>query len=159
MKKYMRRVFLAVVLAVGLLLPAGRASAGYLGGLEADALESLVEESVGRTVVISFWATWCAPCRQEVPGLKALRESVPDSDMLLIGVSLDYDETALKNYADDMGLNYPVYLGGDEVADRYGVQGIPKLMVWDAQGTLRVDHVGYLPDDAMSELVMQFVGE
>lgn len=134
-------------------------NAGYLGGVDAKALQDIIDDSTGRVVVLSFWATWCPPCVREMPDFMALRRSVPDDEMCLIGISLDFDEDSLKTYVDENKVNFPIYRSTPGLAKHFEVEGVPKLMVWDAQGTLRVDHVGYVPGDVLRALVMQFLPE
>ncbi|WP_462328091.1 TlpA disulfide reductase family protein, partial [Desulfobaculum sp.] len=111
-------------------------NAGYLGGVDAKALQDIVDDSTGRVVVLSFWATWCPPCVREMPDFLTLRRSVSDDEMRLIGISLDFDEDTLKTYVDENKVNFPIYRATPGLAKHFEVEGVPKLMVWDAQGTL-----------------------
>ncbi|NJB67819.1 thiol-disulfide isomerase/thioredoxin [Desulfobaculum xiamenense] len=130
----------------------------YLGTIDARGIERLIAQAQGRAVVVSFFATWCSPCREETPEFIALRDEVSHEDLLFVGVSLDFDEEALTGYVRSEGVNYPVYLAEPGVAAHFGVEGIPALLIWDAEGTLRSAQAGYLPREEMRALVMRYIG-
>jgi len=100
-----------------------------------------LSEQKGKVVLIDFWATWCAPCRAEVPHLKTLYADFKAKGFEIIGISLDRDEQDLKKYIEENGLTWPIAFSGkawkDETAALYGVQSIPSMWLIDRQGILR----------------------
>ena len=112
----------------------------------------------GRVVVLNFWASWCAPCRTEIPDFIALRGELAPADMLLVGVSLDFDPGAARAYAEKAGITYPVWVGTDDVYEVFGVEAIPRTMIWDRRGNLAVDHVGILPPEVLRGEIERLVG-
>lgn len=99
----------------------------------------------GEIVVVNFWATWCAPCRKEIPGFIALQEEWADKGVTFVGVSLD-DEgfEVVRPYAEKMGINYPLVVGDDRLTKKYGgVQGLPTSFVVGPEGTVQSAHLGF----------------
>jgi len=96
----------------------------------------------GKHVIVDFWATWCGPCRREMPHLKALYESHKDG-LRVVAVSLDTDMEALATYLKDQKIDWENLVGdaARDMATRYGVRGIPTMMLLDPEGkVLKVAH-------------------
>jgi thiol-disulfide isomerase/thioredoxin len=99
----------------------------------------------GKVVIVNFWATWCPPCREEIPGLIALQNKYKDR-LQVIGVSVDEDAPAsfVKAFADREGINYPIVMG-TEIAKEYGgVPALPTSFVVNTDGRVVQKHVGLL---------------
>ena len=100
----------------------------------------------GEVVIIDFWASWCAPCRSSMPGLKELHRAYQNQGVVMIGVSLDRTEADAANYLKDNGYDDVIGLwesvsASQKVARLYGVSGIPHTLVLDRYGIIRfVDH-------------------
>ena len=97
----------------------------------------------GKVVVLDFWAPWCPPCRQEIPDFIALQNAYASKGLQVIGVGLDKPQN-IASFEVQEGINYPVALGNNDVADLYGgVDGIPTTFIIDRQGNIRRKFVGY----------------
>ncbi len=81
----------------------------------------------GKAVLLNFWATWCPPCKVEIPWFIELQRQYGPQGLQIVGISMDdASPDAILKFAADMGINYPVLLGDDKVADAYGgVQALP----------------------------------
>ncbi len=130
--------------------------AEFRGVLSSEQLTSMVEDSSARVVLVNFWATWCGPCRQEFPSLISLREKYSQEDLLLVGVSMDYNADSVQFFSDRVGFNYPIYVDTGDIANDYNVTAIPRMLVF-ANGTLQGSHVGYVPADTLDALVQSFL--
>ena len=98
----------------------------------------------GKVIVLNFWATWCGPCRAEIPSLVDLQKQY-SKDLVVLGVSVDDPVDKLKPYASEMKMNYPVLVGNgrEDVQDAYGpLWGIPVSVFIDRDGKVAKKHSG-----------------
>jgi peroxiredoxin len=97
----------------------------------------------GRVVLLNFWATWCAPCRIEIPWFIEMQKARQDAGFTTLGVSLDEDGWgAVKPYVDEHKINYRVMVGNDDVAQVYGATSLPTTFIIDKSGRIAATHVG-----------------
>jgi cytochrome c biogenesis protein CcmG/thiol:disulfide interchange protein DsbE len=102
----------------------------------------------GKPVVLIFWATWCPPCRREIPALKSLYERYTQKGVAVVTVTIDYRQTQedVLNFQRVNELPYPILWDADnKVSDDWGVEGIPTNMVLDKKGVIR--YRGHSMDD------------
>ncbi len=95
----------------------------------------------GKVVLVSFWASWCAPCRKELPILKALHEAHREAGLELVGISLDKRKEELRYLLEKEGVTWPQHFDGrgleNELAARFALEEIPALWLVDRKGILR----------------------
>ncbi len=101
----------------------------------------------GKPIVLNFWATWCGPCRAEIPSLVELQTAYMEQgmDVVILGISVDDPVEKLKPYATQMKMNYPVLVGNgrDDVQDAFGpLWGIPVTVFIDREGRIAKKHSG-----------------
>src|ERR1035438_1364334 len=97
----------------------------------------------GKVILLNFWATWCGPCRAEIPSLIELQKHYKNH-LQVIGLAVDEeDESFVRKFADSEGINYPIAMGTDNVRIAYGgVGALPTVFVIDTQGRIVQKHVG-----------------
>lgn len=102
-----------------------------------------LESLRGKLVVLDFWATWCAPCEVQMPILDALWREAADDGVLVLGISVDTDPPAeVAAWVEERGFTYPIALGDQALAMRYGVLGFPSLVLVDREGRIQARHMG-----------------
>jgi cytochrome c biogenesis protein CcmG/thiol:disulfide interchange protein DsbE len=103
----------------------------------------------GQVVVLDLWATWCPPCRVEIPFLESLHEELGPEGLVVLGVGLDQGGAdVLAPFAADNGITYRVLVGDRAIQERYGVTGIPTTFLIGKDGRIAGKHVGYHPSMA-----------
>ena len=101
----------------------------------------------GKVVLLNFWATWCGPCKAEIPGFVELQEKYRDK-LTIIGYSVDDTAELAKKYAAQYKMNYPILLGEgrEDVQDAYGpIWGIPASFIISKDGKVCRKHMGIAP--------------
>jgi thiol-disulfide isomerase/thioredoxin len=97
----------------------------------------------GKVILLNFWATWCGPCRAEIPDLVDLQNKYKDRLQILGLVVDDDDQDAIKNFAAEFRINYPVAIAGEDIRLQYGgIAALPTSFVLDAEGRIVQKHEG-----------------
>ncbi len=138
-----RSVFAAVaLLCSGLLLHADPAPAWTLKDLDGKTVS--LADFKGKVVVLDIWATWCPPCRAEIPHFIELQNEWKDKGVTVVGMSVDSTGAAdVAKFAKDHGMNYPIVMADEATPTAYGAdQGIPTTVVIDKNGNIVASHLG-----------------
>ncbi len=144
---------LALGLVFSILAATSLASSGMEGQVAPDfALKSTTGENLrlseyrGDVVMINFWATWCGPCRQEMPLLDELYARYHRVGFNLLGVNIDDDTTRALRMVEELDLHFPVVFDTrKEVSRLYNVEAMPATILVDREGKIRHVHHGYKP--------------
>ena len=100
----------------------------------------------GKVVVMDFWYRGCGWCIRAMPQINQLSQDLKDESVAVLGMNTDEDPKDAQFVVDKMGLRYQTLRAGQDLPEKYGVQGFPTLIIIDAQGVIRDMHVGYSPD-------------
>ncbi len=101
----------------------------------------------GKVILLNFWATWCGPCKAEIPGFVELQSAYP-KDLVVVGYSVDDDAPKARAFADEYKMNYPILLGlgREDVQEAYGpIYGIPASFLISRDGRVCKKHMGIAP--------------
>ncbi len=115
----------------------------------------------GKVVILDFWATWCPPCKKEIPGFIELQKKYADKGLVIVGLSFDYDPEVHAKWVREQGMNYlSIYCGTDEgkalmetFEKRFGEIVFPTTMVIDRTGRIVYKHEGYGTPDQFEKVV------
>jgi len=101
----------------------------------------------GYVLILDFFATWCSPCRQSIPHLVELNRTYGTQGLQVLGVSVGEDgERAVKAFADEFRVNYPLALAGDSTASDFSVRSVPVMYLVDKKGKIAEVYRGYTDD-------------
>ena len=142
-----------IAVVFSMLAASSLASSGMEGQQAPDfALKSSTGQNLrlseyrGDVVMINFWATWCGPCRQEMPLLDELYSRYQRVGFNLLGVNIDDDSRRAMQMIEELGVDFPVLFDArKEVSELYKVEAMPVTVLVDREGTVRYVHHGYKP--------------
>jgi peroxiredoxin len=148
----MKNRIAAMAAALALSLPVLAGSEGapapaFTLGSRAGSDVSLAQYK-GQVVMINFWASWCGPCRQEMPLLESIYKKYNKMGFTLIGVNVEPDSNAANEWLKATPVSFPILYDKDsKVSKLYDVAGMPSTVIIDRSGKLRKLHRGYKPGD------------
>ena len=107
-----------------------------------------LEELRGQVVLINFWASWCGPCRQEMPVLDRLHQRYQSTGFTVLGINVEGEVAPAKSIVDKTAVTFPVLIdAGQSVSKLYDLKAMPSTVVVDRDGKVRFVHRGYKPGD------------
>jgi len=115
----------------------------------------------GNVVLVNFWATWCPPCRLEIPALERVWRDRRADGLVILGLSMDYTgEQSVRNWARERGITYPTALASDRVASDFGgIHALPTSFLIDRSGRIRYRVTGYFAEPALRAAVGRLLDE
>ncbi len=121
-----------------------------------------LEEYRGQVLLINFWASWCGPCRQEMPILDRLHQRYEDTGFAVWGVNVEGETAPAQKIVDKTNVTFPVLIDeGQAVSEMYDLEAMPSTVVVDRDGVVRYVHRGYKPGDEAKyvEVVKKLIRE
>ncbi len=151
-----RKVLLVSVMALllGCTNGSGRstASAADFKLQDLDGKTFKLSDFQGKPVLLDFWATWCPPCREAIPGIEKLYKKYSDKGLVVLSVSLDEgDWPSVKAFAAGAGITYPVLKGTDEITSEFQVRTIPMVVIINKEGKVVKRYLGFGDDDELEK--------
>ncbi|MCT4627765.1 redoxin domain-containing protein [Halodesulfovibrio sp.] len=156
-KSVMRVVLLCM--AVAIVFGVQSAKAEPLKVVDTPEVIKLINSGKGKVTVVNFWASWCPPCRDEIPDLKKTRAAFSEDQLLLVGVSVDENAKSAEEAVADFTINYPVVLAKPDVYEAFGIQSIPRLLIYNPKGDLIIDHVGPVAFEELKKVIDEVLKE
>jgi thiol-disulfide isomerase/thioredoxin len=101
----------------------------------------------GKVVVVDFWATWCPPCKSEIPGYIAMQKKYAAEGLVFVGISVDEDgPEVVRKFMKDYGINYPIVMANEDVVSAFGpIEGYPTTFIIDRDGNIVNRKIGARP--------------
>jgi peroxiredoxin len=169
---FMRKIFLAVAILCFVLFFTAcgqRPKVAEVGKLAPDftLLDTKgktwnLTELEGQVVFVNFWATWCAPCREEMPSMQRLYKSLPVETFKMLAI-LNNDKPAFgEQMAAKLGVTFPILIDPDnKIGQAYGLTGVPETFIVDKQGVLREKIIGPAPWDSPGarQMLLKYIGQ
>jgi thiol-disulfide isomerase/thioredoxin len=124
--------------------------------------QTTLEQWRGKVLVVNFWASWCAPCREEIPGLLRIQERFAANGVQVVGIAVDTVAKS-RQAASEMAISYPVLVGGIQVIDVTRQLGnragaLPYTVVLDREGRVVTTHLGILTEVQLERLLRPVLG-
>lgn len=155
----MKKIILPLLLC--LLLPCAAFAAAQVTpsapsssvpSLNLAGLMDLLAKNKGKVVMLNFFATWCPPCRVEVPDLVAVNKKYADKGVVIISLSVDEDSKVVAPFMKTMNMDYPVYMAGRDITKAFQVSSIPHNVFYAKSGQRVISEPG-IADTEMLEMV------
>src|SRR5262245_43374084 len=154
--------FFATLLVIGVLAgcsgPSSTAEAAPQFSFTSLEGKTVALKDLGnKVVIVDFWATWCPPCREEIPHLNELYSKLKGRGLEIVGVSMDTDGTdGVKDFAREYKIQYPLVMGDEKMAESFGgIIGLPTTIIIDRNGKIAKKYVGLPPAENMANVVQE----
>ena len=148
--------YMLILISLLWLAPASAHSVEYQWQ-NAKGEEVLLESLKGKSVLLHFWASWCPPCRKEMPAMSKWVKAHPDVQVVMI--SLDSNQAYAQEFYDDKKIQAPLNMGDMSATSRLGVRGLPTTVVIDAHGEIQKRYLGDIDwnDEQTSQMVLSWL--
>lgn len=113
----------------------------------------------GKVVLLDFWATWCDPCRDEIPRFNVLQDKYANRGLQIIGVSMDDAPDPVREFQQQFKMNYPVVMGSARIGELYGgILGLPVAFLIGADGRIYSKHLGATDEAVLEKEIVTLLG-
>jgi peroxiredoxin len=114
----------------------------------------------GKNVYLNFWATWCPPCRKEMPAIEKVYQEYKDKGLVVLTIDIGEDKETVKNFIKDNKYNFKVLLDSDQnIASQYNISAIPVSYFINKDGSIATKRVGALEENEMRQYVKNLMGK
>lgn len=115
---------------------------------------NILNSSNGKVVLVNFFATWCPPCRKEIPELINIASEYKDKNLVIIGISVDENgEEAVAPFSQQVGFNYPVFLTTAELNSSFNIDAVPQIFLYDKTGKLIANLKGFVESKELKAMI------
>ncbi len=157
----MKKLFVLICLVVLFVgcekkkeVPVSATIPGRFEKINSAKFKELMASNKGNVVLVNFFATWCPPCRKEVPELIQLKSAYAGKNVVFIGLNVDETgEETLVPFAEKVGFNYPVYLAEQDLSREYQIDAIPNSLLFSKDGKLIQNLKGYVDPATLKSMI------
>lgn len=146
----MRKALLPLLLLLALPF---YACAAEIPTLDKAGLDDILAKNKGKVIMLNFFATWCPPCRAEIPELVKTRKTFPEDKLLIVGLSVDEKADVLPPFIEKTGIDYPVFLADRSVSSAYNVTSVPHNAFIAPDGSLVISEPGMAEAKLLDQVV------
>jgi peroxiredoxin len=115
-----------------------------------------LKDFAGNIVLLNFWATWCAPCRLEMPLLEQYKHEFAEENFVILAINLQESVAEVEAYVEEIGLSFPILLDEDgQVSEQYRIIGYPSTFIIDSTGRIRTIHIGIITEPQLLDYLGQ----
>lgn len=116
-------------------------------------LTNLINENRGKVILLNFFATWCPPCKVEIPELAAIREKYSNAQLLVIGLAVDEDTEEVLPFIEKNGVNYPVYKADKSITVHFGIESVPHNSFFAKDGQMIISEPGMAESEILQQVI------
>jgi len=117
-----------------------------------DGNEISLSDFNGKVLILNFWATWCPPCREEIPDFVEVYDEYESEDVQFIGVSNE-DISTLRSFVEDYNISYPILIDDENIMGKWGISAIPTTFVFDKNGQIISKSVGMMTREQLVNII------
>lgn len=144
------KLLLAAICFTGLSI-----SQAFAGDIQnsSDLLSEISKSKDKQVVLVNFYASWCGPCRAEIPHLISIRKKYSENDLKIIAINLDDSKNTMEKFNKEMGINYSTYHDSGSIQQFFMVQGIPFNLVYGKNGDAVYADSGIISEQRLTEII------
>lgn len=158
LSKVVLSLFLCLSFSV-VALHSNAQAADELQTIDYKTFNKKVAEAKGKVLVVNFFATWCPPCKAEMPSLERMYKKFPADQLAFFAVSVDEDIDAIQPFLKKMGATFPVFVCEPDLAEQLNLSAIPRMLMYDRAGKLVLDAEGMMDEEELNEQVGKLIGK
>ncbi|MBC8389595.1 MAG: TlpA family protein disulfide reductase [Actinobacteria bacterium] len=129
-----------------------KSTSGDFTLMDLDGNEISLSDFNGKILILNFWATWCPPCREEIPNFVEVYNEYESKDVQFIGVSNE-DISTLKSFVEDYDISYPILIDDANIMGKWGISAIPTTFVFDKNGQIIFKNVGMMTGEQLKNII------
>lgn len=154
----MKRSFFLLIMLAMLTLSIGSSPAiAASEDISTAQLMDKIGAAKGKVVLVNFFAAFCPPCRKEIPGLIQIRKDFSEKDLVIIGIGVDETKAEMESFVAKIGINYPKYYGGNDVAYSFNIEAIPFNVIYDRSGKIVFSEAGLIQDRELRSMLTRIM--
>ncbi|MBE3092476.1 MAG: TlpA family protein disulfide reductase [Chloroflexi bacterium] len=120
--------------------------------MDLDGNEISLSDFNRKVLILNFWATWCHPCREEIPDFVEVYNEYESKDVQFIGVS-DEDVSTLKSFAEDFNISYPILVDNINIGSEWGISALPTTFILDRNGKVIFKNIGMMTGEQLKNII------
>ncbi len=129
-----------------------KSTSGDFTLMDLDGNEISLSDFNGKVLILNFWATWCPPCREEIPDFVEVYNEYESEDVQFIGVSNE-DISTLRSFVEDYNISYPILIDDENIMGKWGISAIPTTFVFDKDGQIISKSVGTMTREQLVNII------